>query len=277
MRDTITESKNNTKAIIVIVAFLMLVASIALGVYSYRLEQKAVNIYSDIIEVKYNNKEYVATVKYTVNDQEYTKIIRTKSSKEITLNDKIKIAYDKDNPKNLINNTYKPIVAAIILVIAVIVLVIFAPSYFKMLKRKKTVKRIIKDNMFIIAPISEIIIDTTKKVVNDTHSYKLRSKFLNKADNKEYIYESDSVYIDLNKIIQETRVQNIKIYIDKLNTNNYYVDLESLYPDVPIIDPLVVLGGNKKDQTEEKKVDQVEEKAGEENTEAKEGDTKSQE
>ena len=270
MKDTITESQNNTRTIIVIIAFILLVGSICLAGYSYKLEQKAVNVYSEIIKVDYNNKEYLATVKYTVNDTDYTKIIRTKSSKEITVNDKIKITYDKDNPNNLINNKYYPVLSTVGFVASIICLIIFAPKYIKQNKRIKDVRRMIKENMFIIAPISEVLIDNTKKIVNGTHAYKLRSKFLNKADNKEYIYESDSVYIDLNAIKEETRATNVKIFIDKTNTNNYYIDLESLYPDVPIIDPMVVLGGNKKEKAEEKKVDKVETKEGEENQDKQE-------
>ena len=45
-------------------------------------------------------------------------------------------------------------------------------------------------------------------------------RYLNKKDNKEYVYESDDVFVDINKVIQETGINHIKIYIDKTNTDN---------------------------------------------------------
>jgi hypothetical protein len=254
MKDSITEAKNTKLTIIVIISLAILVASIAIGIYSYNLDQKAIEVNANVVKVEYNNKDYMATVEYKVNEQAYTKII--KSNKEVAVNSKLPISYNKDNPNDLVNNTYWPIIAIALLFIAIILLIIFLPKFIKRLERNRLNKRLVLENTYIDIPISEIVVNNTIKPVNGTYAYKARMRYLNKKDNKEYVYESDDVFVDINKVIQETGINHIKIYIDKTNTDNYYVDLGSLYPDIPIINPDIVLGGDKKE--EEKKEEPVE-------------------
>ena len=257
MKDSITEAKNTKLTIFVIISFAILIASISLAVYSYNLEQKAIEVYSNVIKVEYNNKDYMATVEYRVNEQTYTKII--KSNKEVAVNSKMLITYNKDNPNTLLNNTYWPIIAVSLFFIALMFIIIFLPRFIKRLLRNKLNKRLKLENTYIDIPISEIVVDNTVKPVNGTYAYKARMRYLNKKDNKEYVYETDDVFVDINKVIQETGINHIKIYLDKLNTNNYYADLGSLYPDIPIINPNIVLGGNKKEEKKEEPVENKEE------------------
>ena len=87
MKDSITEAKNTKLTIIVIISLAILIVSIAIGIYSYNLDQKAIEVNANVVKVEYNNKDYMATVEYKVNEQAYTKII--KSNKEVAVNSKL--------------------------------------------------------------------------------------------------------------------------------------------------------------------------------------------
>ena len=59
-------------------------------------------------------------------------------------------------------------------------------------------------------------------------------------------------YTNLNEIISKYNSLFVIVYIDKENTTNYYVDLESLIPHVNIIDPIAFMNGDyNKDKQEE--------------------------
>ncbi len=245
MNDIVTKSKNNRIFFAVLLGVLLFVISIGVGIYSYKLGRRTININAEITKVEYNATSNKATVKYKVNHKEYSKIVNTNSTKELTVSDKIPITYDRDNPDLLINNKYYPIISIACFFISILLLIVFLPKYVTKILRDKEIKQMKKDNVFIDIPISEIIVDNTLKPVQGIHAYKLRLNYNNPKNNQEYVYESDPCYVNLSKIIENTRINHAKIYLNKLNTNDYYVDLKTLYPDIPVINPNEVLSSRK--------------------------------
>lgn len=251
MKDNITKSKNQKLSLISLLSIVLLIVSIAIGVYSYKLSLREIKINADIIKLDYDSKKYTVTAEYYVNDKRYEKILVIESKTELTVNSKAEIIYDKDNPNNLINNTYYPIISGVLFITSIVLILIFIPKYLDFLKRNKDIRKMKKQGMYIDVPITEIIIDNNIKPVDGQYAYKARCRYLNKNNNQEYTYESDPCFINISQVIETNKINHVKIYFLREDTNNYYVDLDTLLPDIPVINPNIVMQGNKEEKKEE--------------------------
>lgn len=237
MNDNLTKSKNFKYYLYSSIGTILLIISLSLIVYNFNLEQRAINISATIKSIDYNTKKRNSTIEYKVEDKTYTKIISLKDNEKLTVTDKVIIRYDKNNPNKLINTEYIILTIFFLIVSSIISLLIGLNKTIKLLKNKKNINYLKKDGLFIECLITELIINNTIKQYKGKYPYKLRCKYLNPKDNKEYIFESDNTYINLQEIINQYNKRSIIVYIDKNNTSNYHVDLKSLFPKIEIINP----------------------------------------
>lgn len=248
MKDKITNAKNIKYYIFSILGLILLITGLSLGISDYLLEQRAINISATIKTIDYNANNRKATIEYKVENKKYSKVINLKDDQELTVKDNIMIKYDKNNPNNLINNDHI-IFITLCIVSSVIFLLLGLNTTFKLLKKQKNIKYLIKNGLYIECSISEIILNNTVKSYRGTYPYKIRCKYINPIDTKEYTFESDNTYINLQKVINEYGNKTILVYIDKENTSNYHVDLSSLYPKIKIIDPKELMKSELKQET----------------------------
>lgn len=249
MKDTITENRRNTNYIITTIAIILMFIGLALFVYDYNLEQRAININATITSLDYKDGKYKATVRYKVDKETYQQSVNITNEK-YTVNDEYPIKYDIENPGKLINNNHI-VISICIIGLSVLLLAISIVGTIKNLKRANNIKYLTKKGIYIHANISEVIVDNKGKKNKGQLPYKLRAKYTNPTDNKEYIFDSESTYLDLNSVIKKYNNQVVIVYIDKQHTGNYFVDLNSLFPQVKLVD-VGELMGDKKNKVQEK-------------------------
>lgn len=248
MKDTVTENRRIINYILTIISIIGLIAGISLFIYDYNLEQRAININAKITSLEYKDGSYKATVKYKVDKEAYNQVV-TINDDTYTVNDEIPIKYDIENPGKLINNNHY-IVAIPLIILSLLISLISLKETIKNLKRSNNIKHLLTKGIYVQANISEIIIDNKGKKNKGNYPYKLRAKFTNPLDNQVYSYDSESTYLDLNSIIKQYNNQLILVYLDQNNTSNYYVDLNSLFPHIKLVDVGEMMG-EKKQVTQE--------------------------
>lgn len=251
MKDKITNGKKLRCELIALFSIILLICSLLFAFYDYKLKLKAITIEALITEIDYSSGS-VATISYDVEDESYTKKINVSSS--LATGDYVKITYDMYNPSHFINNKYYIYIYLGCLVISFLLMWLYLAKAWNFILRDSFRSKVKKNGYVVDAVISEVIVDNTFKMIKGSYPYKIRAKFLNRTNNMEYVYESDSVYINLANIISKYRATTVKVYLDKTNTYNYYVDLSSLVPNIPIIDPSLFMNPKKK---EEDKHDEV--------------------
>lgn len=248
MKDTVTENRRIINYILTIISIIGLIAGISLFIYDYNLEQRAININAKITSLEYKDGSYKATVKYKVDKETYNQVV-TINDDTYTVNDEIPIKYDIENPGKLINNNHY-MVAIPLIILSLLISLISLKETIKNLKRSNNIKHLLTKGIYVQANISEIIIDNKGKKNKGNYPYKLRAKFTNPLDNQVYSYDSESTYLDLNSIIKQYNNQLILVYLDQNNTSNYYVDLNSLFPHIKLVDVGEMMG-EKKQVTQE--------------------------
>lgn len=235
MKDTTTNNRRIANYIVTIFATILLIAGIGIFYYDYQLEQKAISVYATITSIEYKNNQPQATVKYYVDNEGYTQIISINPLDNLAVNDKIKIKYDMYNHGNLINNEHTIIVVALI-ILSILIYLVSLPKTLKNIKRSNNIKKLKTKGLFIYANISEVYMNNKGKKAKGKYPYRLRCKFYNPNDSKEYIFDSEDSYLDFQAILKQYNNKTVTVFLDKKNNLNYYVDLDSLLPQINLVD-----------------------------------------
>ena len=244
MKDTVTENKRRISNITTIISLLLAIVGIGIIVYDYLLEQRAVNINATITALDYKDGEYKATVKYKVDKESYNQVVPIKDN-NYTVNDELPVKYDINNPGQLINNNHF-IIAVAVIGVSTILFIVSIGNTIKNIKRSNNLKYLSKKGIYVQANISEIIVDNKGKKNKGQYPYKLRAKYTNPIDNQTYTFDSESTHLDLNSILKQYNNQVVIVYLDPNYTSNYFVDLDSLFPHVKLVDVGDVMGEKKK-------------------------------
>ncbi len=244
MKDTVIINKRLINYILTILSILTLVAGLSLVYYDYDLEKRAININAEIISLDYENGVNKAIVKYKVDKEVYQQTVKINDA-TLTVKDEVPIKYDMNSPGNLIDNNHF-IISIPLIVLAIILFTISIGKTIKNIKRFSNIKFLTTKGIYVIANISELIVDTKGKKYKGKHPYRLRAKYTNPTDNQMYAFDSENTYMNLNEIIKKYNNEVIVVYLDKNNTSNYYVDLDSLFPHVKLVDVADIMGEKKK-------------------------------
>lgn len=236
MKDKITSTRKLKNKIFTAIGLILLLFSIFLATFDYYLEQKAINISATIISIDYEEHHNKALVRYQVEGNNYEQNISLPSNSNYSVKDSVKIKYDIDNPNKLIKNDHQ-IIIAIIIILSLIILVISLPRFISYSRNQRRIKKLYKEGLYINADIVDVFVNNNGKKVKNILPYRLRCKYLNPQDNKEYIYESEDVYTNPLEVIKKYNTTKAIVLIDKTNPNNYYLDLGSLAPKIKLIDP----------------------------------------
>ena len=90
---------------------------------------------------------------------------------------------------------------------------------------KQRIKRLKKKGILIKASIQEVLVVNKDRGKNP---YKIRASYINPQDNKNYIYISEEEETDLKDLVSRNNIRSIDVYINPKNTEDYYVDIESI-------------------------------------------------
>ena len=141
-----------------------------------------------------------------------------------------------NNPQRLIHNNHL-ILLAVTGILSIVLLILNTPTFIRNIKRNIRVKKLIKANSTINATIQEVYINNKGKKNGEYFPYRLRCKYTNPSTNANYVYDSEDCYINLTQVISTYNAQTVRVYIDQTIPSNYYVDLDSLIPNINIVDP----------------------------------------
>lgn len=194
----------------------------------YLLEKKAVKTTARIEEMNYNQKPYIAKVTYEASGEKYEQSIEIERE-DASVNDYIELKYDGTNPGKLIYNNHTT-QAIIVASIGVVLLIIGIKEVIDNTKKRKDITELKKSGIFITATIKDVFIDKNQKTYKGQYPYRIRAEYLNPSDNQLYLFDSENYYEDLKSIIENNNIQTISVYINRDNTNVYYVDVEPLLP-----------------------------------------------
>ncbi len=244
MKDRIKINNRLKSYITCLIGIILLIIGILIVLYDYKIEQKAININATIVSIDYDKGKSKATVKYDVDSEIYHQTIAVNEQDKLGIDDKIAIKYDMNNPGQLINNKHSLYYISLF-TISIFMLIISFPSTIKYIKKSTNIKNLKTKGIYINGNIIEVIINNKGRKYKGNYPYKLRCKYLNPIDKKEYIFDSDDTYINLNDVLAKYHNQIVIVFLDKDNTSNYYVDLDSLFPQVQLVDVGALMGENK--------------------------------
>lgn len=237
MKDKTLTTINIINILISILGIILLLVSITLFTYDYILEKKALTVTATIKNLDFKNNSNSAMVGYNIEGKYYENYVKLKRNSKLTVQDQISIKVDMYNPTKLIKNNHT-FLAIIILILAVILLVLKLPATIKYFKKSNNNKKLMTTGLSINAIITDVFVNNKIKQHKGKYPYRLRCQYTNPVDNQLYIFESDDTYNDLNSFIKENGTNQIQVYIDRGNTNNYYVNYSSLIPKINVIDPI---------------------------------------
>lgn len=248
MNDLVEERKRITSYIMSMIGLLCLLGSLFVGIYEYILETHSLHMSAIVKSIDLNSSSLL--VQYVVNNVEYENTIAIPMNKNYAVHDEVMVKVDIDNPKKIVKTHFMLILG--IFGGGLLISIFSASKSRKYLQSIKNIKKLKTTGIFIQASIAEIIINNKGKKYKGEYPYKLRCKYFNPIDNQIYVFDSMDTYTNLNEIISKYNSLFVIVYIDKENTTNYYVDLESLIPHVNIIDPIAFMNGDyNKDKQEE--------------------------
>lgn len=237
MKDNITIRKKIINFILTSLGIILFLFSIGLAIYDYSLEQRAINTSATIVTLDYDNNKTIATVRYKVEDQTYEQKVPLPKNTHLSVKDSTSIKFDINNPDKIIHNNHE-IIIGLSFVVSIILFLINLSFFISSIKNKQRINKLYKEGLYINANITEIFVNNNGKKVKNILPYRLRCHYVNPKDNKEYIFESEDTYMNLNEVLKEYNNKNIVVLLDKTNPDNYYVDLTSLIPQLKLVNPL---------------------------------------
>ena len=241
MKDKVLKQREIVSYIMTVLAFVLLGYAIVQSVKDFIDEKRAIKVSAKIKGIEYSALNYRADISFKVEDKTYEHYhIPLSKTNKLTVGDTVEIKYDMNNPNVLINNNHLMTTIPAV-VFSLIFIIVFLPKTLKLIANKKNIKRLKAEGYIIDASVSNVYVNTNGKKHKEAFPYRLRSTFLNPSDQKEYIFESADSYVNLSDVINFNGTRTVKVYIDKNNTTNYYVDLDSLIAPVTIIDPSTLM------------------------------------
>lgn len=214
------------KTILSIICLMLIMFSIFIIIKDTIAEKNSLEVTATIKEIDYSNSNNIFIVEYKVNDEYYKNNIKLNNSTDLTVNDKVNIKVNQKNPNIVVSSHL--FISAIVLALSLIVLAICGPESFKFYKELKNIKYLKTSGLSLNVPITEIITKNNARKRQGLLPSYLRCTYLNPTDNITYTFESKECYQNLQDIINRYSVKTVTVYIDKTNSKNYYVDLDSL-------------------------------------------------
>ncbi len=161
-------------------------------------------------------------VSYFVKGDHYTNYLHMTSNRYYH-NQVLNIYYDKDNPNNIMSNSFLEIVYIIGAFGGLILLVAFLILYFDQ-KRKKEIDLLKSTGNIINAKFISVKRNHHYEI-NGKNPYNIVCEY--KAwDGKLYRFNSENIWYDPIIIINDYNIKSFPVYVDRNNYKKYYMDIE---------------------------------------------------
>ena len=213
--------------IITLASILGVLFSIGLFVRDSYLETISIQTDAKILSIDYNSSKKYATVTYKVENTDYVISTPLEEDQNVAVNDNLTIKYNINNPGVAIYNEHLTEVL-IIAFISLFGVALTTNSTIRLLKQYKYLQQLKLNGIKLESKIVDIYIDVTIPRKKDDLAYRIRCKYLNPQDDIEYTFDSAYTYENLKIKYPNYEYATITVYLDKTNTNIYYVDLNSV-------------------------------------------------
>ena len=211
----------NKYLIIFIISILLVCGSYY---YLYTTKQEIDNIITiDAKVTAIDSETGQSTIEYKIDEEDYKTTIPT--SDKTVLDENVQINVNKNNPGTV---TTVPSIIIPICILLFTILVFFISSYLLIKDlitngKKNSLK---KEGIYIEANISEVILNTNAKQIKGTYPYRIRCLYTNPTDQRQFIFESEDLYFNVNELIQKYNITKLPIYVNKINYKKYYIDID---------------------------------------------------
>ena len=160
---------------------------------------------------------------YYLNEKYYFSKVDTDESFEV--GQKAKVYYLKSNPETCKIHLVTITKALILFGVGGLIFLIGLILSLKKALAAGRIKRLKNKGILIKAAIQEVLVVNKNAGKNP---YKVRASYVNPQDNKTYIYISEEEQTDLKDLVSRNNIRSIDVYINPKNTEDYYVDIESI-------------------------------------------------
>lgn len=225
-------NKHNSKLeliipVITLISILGVLFSIILFIRDSYLETVSVQTDAKVLSINYDKSQKYATVTYNVEGFDYIVSTPLNEEDEIAVNEKLTIKYNINNPGKAIYNEHLTEIL-IIVFISLFGVAITTNRTIRIIKDYKYLKQLKETGIKLESKIVDIYIDVTAPRRKEDLAYRIRARYLNPQDDKEYTFDSAYTYENLKIKYPNYENATITVYLDKTNTNIYYVDLNSV-------------------------------------------------
>lgn len=228
MKNAVKDKINIVYMLLTLVSILGVIFAIGLFIRDVYLETVAVETEAKILSIDYNNKQRYATVTYEVDNENI--VLSTplnQKQEELTVNDRLTIKYHINNPSRAIYNDHLKEIL-IIVFISLFGVIITTNKTLNILNKIKELKALKTNGIKLTVNIVDIYIDVKSPAKKGIYPHRIRTKYINPNDNKEYTFDSECIYNNTIEYIKNNKIGKITVYLDQNNTNIYYVDIDSL-------------------------------------------------
>ena len=215
--------KKKLSIVVVIIGIVLLVLSFN----EYKKYDNEKNSYgvveATVNEVKINDNRTTVGFEYYLNEKYYFSSVVTEE--EFKVGSKYHIFYLKNNPnisKIHLITIYKSMV---FLGCGCLILLIGLVLQSKYILINMRIKKLKKKGIMVKANIQEVLVVNKS---NGKNPYRIRALYNNPQNSKDYMFISEEEKEDLKDLVTRNNIKTINVYINPRNTEDYYVDIESI-------------------------------------------------
>lgn len=175
-----------------------------------------------------HNINHEVYVSYNVEGKKYESKLNSYSS-NFYEGKEIQIYYDKDNP-NQIGVKSLDLLFLIFPGIGLIFLIMGVTGILIKTNKRKLEKRLKENGELIYANYNETVLNNSYQV-NGKCPYNIICEWEDPLDSKRYIFKSENIWINPEKIIEEKNIKQFPVYIDS-NKKKYTIDIDILTENI---------------------------------------------
>lgn len=207
------------------VVFLIIGLGVLIMPYTVRNKVETTGVISSI---KYKSNQLAheedmpsVTVTYIVDGKEYESVLNYYSS-NFYEGKQLKIYYDQNNPQK-IHAKAESSLAYIFLGLGAVFAGIGGSGIVIKSKKQKQINYLKANGNLITADYIETKINAHYSV-NGRHPYNIYCRWIDPNNAKEYLLKSKNLWKNPENIISEKNITEFPVYMDKNNTDSYFVD-----------------------------------------------------
>lgn len=212
---------------------LFLIGSIFLynGLKFMKHAQKTTAIISDIERTRSSSSRrnssgtsYRVYVSYEIDGVAYESVPIAFYSSNMHIGKEITIYYHEDNPYNIKVRSETTFIVLILYAIGTVFGIIGFCGVIAIFKQHLKNKQLLKNGRLCSAQITAVL-ENYSVTTNGKHPFYIECKVIDQLTGEEYLYKSDDIQMDPTPYLDT----NVPVYVNPTNPAEYYVDTDSIF------------------------------------------------